>query len=962
MGDQTENKPIEILLVEDNPGDARLVREMLAEASADDPECAFNVTHVEGLSQALSTLTGEPFDLVLLDLLLPDSQGLDTVRRTLEAAAGAPVVVISGIGDRDLALTAVKAGAQDHLIKSHVDKHSLPRSIRYAIERKRAEDKITHLNAALRAIRNVNQLVVRERDRDRLLQGACDCLIETRGYYNAWIALLGEGGELVTTAEAGLGEEFLPLVERLERGQLTDCGQRALVQSGVVAIKDPPSTCTNCPLSGKYRGRGAMTVRLAHDDRIYGLLAVSVSAAFISGEQEQSLLQEVAGDIAFALRSIELEAAHRRADEALRESEERLRLVVQNMPVMLDALDADNNFVVWNRECERVTGYSAAEIVGNPQALELLYPDTAYLQRLLAEWGERGSTFRDWEMKLTSKDGDVKTVAWSNISEQFPIPGWATWSVGVDVTGRVRAEEERMRLLAQIQEQARRMQQIMDTVPEGVLLLDADLRILLANPVARQALAALTDKDAGAGEPLTHLGPQPLAEVLARHADPLPVEIALPDPSRRVFEAQARPIGGEETRQWVLTLREVTQERERQQRIQTQERLATVGQLAAGIAHDFNNIMAGIVLYASMLLRSDELSPKDRERLNVIRQQGHHAANLVQQILDFARKSVMEWRPLDLIPFMRELQKLLARTLPENIHIYVNHGHEDYTVNADPTRVQQMIMNLALNARDAMSQGGELRFELSRFQLQPGEPAPFHGMPPGEWVCLTVTDTGAGVPSDALPHIFEPFFTTKEVGKGTGLGLAQVYGIVLQHEGYIGVESPSTTPFGSAQPLDSAQGKLRTGQVGGGATFTIYLPALTLPTPEPVATKEDVLAEGQGEVILVVEDDATTRQAITEILESLGYRVLAAANGQEALALFGEKVALVLSDMVMPEMGGVALHALLKEKHPQVKMVVTTGYPLADGGKSLLEQGITAWVRKPFSTDEIARVVREALK
>jgi CheY-like chemotaxis protein len=190
-----------------------------------------------------------------------------------------------------------------------------------------------------------------------------------------------------------------------------------------------------------------------------------------------------------------------------------------------------------------------------------------------------------------------------------------------------------------------------------------------------------------------------------------------------------------------------------------------------------------------------------------------------------------------------------------------------------------------------------------------------------------------------MPHIFEPFFTTKQVGKGTGLGLAQVYGIVHQHEGHIGVQS----------------------QVGQGTTFSVFLSALELPGTAPQASEGATLIQGHGETILVVEDDPVTRAAIAEILQDIGYRVLTAVNGQRALTLFNSEVALVISDLVMPEKGGVALHTQLKADHPTVKMIVITGYPLTDGGRTLLEQGVTAWLPKPFSADDLARAVQAVL-
>jgi len=192
-----------------------------------------------------------------------------------------------------------------------------------------AEARLEHLNLVLRAIRNVNQLIIKEKDRDRLLKGACQNLIETRGYHNAWIALLDEAGELVAIAEAGLGEDFLPMLEQLKRGELTTCGQRALSQEGVVVTQDPASDCPDCPLSTKFSGRAAMTMRLKHERKVYGLVAVSIPQDFIRDEEEQALFQEVARDVAFALHNLELEEERQRAKEALKEYSERLEEMVE---------------------------------------------------------------------------------------------------------------------------------------------------------------------------------------------------------------------------------------------------------------------------------------------------------------------------------------------------------------------------------------------------------------------------------------------------------------------------------------------------------------------------------------------------------------------------------------------------------------------------------------------------------
>jgi len=369
-----------------------------------------------------------------------------------------------------------------------------------------------------------------------------------------------------------------------------------------------------------------------------------------------------------------------------------------------------------------------------------------------------------------------------------------------------------------------------------------------------------------------------------------------------------------------------------------QERMAAVGQLAAGIAHDFNNIMASIILYSDMLLRTSKPNSKDTEKLAAIRQQGRHAADLTQQILDFSRKAVLRQENIDLLPLLEELKGLLRRTLPENIRINLSWVAEEMRVNADPNRIKQAIMNLAANARDAMPTGGDLDIDLDRIQVEPTDE-----LDGGDWIRLSVSDTGCGIPDEALPHIFEPFFTTKQPEHGTGLGLSQVYGIVKQHGGHIDVST----------------------KVGEGTTFVIMFPA----APADQGTKQKiaaaVLQKGQGETILVVEDDPYVQEAIMNCLDLLNYYPLTAVDGREALVIFEEhreEIVLVLSDLIMPEMGGVELAREIKQLDPDVKIVVLTGYPLEDWSEDLETVGVVGWLQKPVNLDQLALVVTKALK
>lgn len=482
----------------------------------------------------------------------------------------------------------------------------------------------------------------------------------------------------------------------------------------------------------------------------------------------------------------------------------------------------------------------------------------------------------------------------------------------------------------------------LEHLPVGVLLLDHKYRMLASNPPARSILQALSADEAQGY--LLSIGPYQITELIARHTDPLPVQITLEGHPRRFFEILARPVG-DNNQQWVLTLREVTKERENQMRIQMQDRLATVGQLAAGIAHDFNNILAAIQVYTDLLHYDIGLTILSRERLTIIQEQVQRASSLIRQILDFSRRSVMEQSRMDLLPFLKEFIKMLERVMPENILLEYEHSADSFSVNADPTRLQQVLMNLAVNARDAMPEGGKLRFELSVLNLQPRDAPHLTILPPGEWVTLAIKDTGVGIPPENLPHIFEPFFTTKVVGDGTGLGLAQVYGIVKQHGGYIDVTS---------QPNE-------------GTTFTIYLPAQKVGGGQESGPENTVVLDGAGAGVLVVEDDPATREALKALLETHNYQAITAGDGLEALRIYEKKqtsplhapVSLVISDIVMPKMGGIALYESLRQRWPDVKMLFITGHPLNAESQILLEEGQVSWLQKPFTAQQfIASVIK----
>jgi PAS domain S-box-containing protein len=625
-------------------------------------------------------------------------------------------------------------------------------------------------------------------------------------------------------------------------------------------------------------------------------------------------------------------------ETTVQEERQRLRDAALHHAANSIVITDRNGQIVWvNPAFSALTGYTFAEAIGrNPRDLVRSGLHSREFYEIM--WNTILSG-KPWHGRLINrrKDGTLyheeQTIAPVRNAE-----GEITHFIGIkqDITERVRDEEERARLLEQVKVQAEQLAQIMCSVPDGIFLLDAERRVLNANPLAEAFLHELA---ANPSEPLIRLGDCDIDELLDSSR---PAQWRTIQHGKRYFEVAAQPLAsGTIAGGWVMVIRDVTERTEVQRQLYAQERLAAVGQLAAGIAHDFNNIMSVIVAYAELTAESPSLSELERERLLTIRQQALRATRMIRQILDFSRRSVIERQIFDLLTLLKEQVKLLRQTLPENIEIQLECDAEKYLVNADPTRMQQMVMNLAVNARDAMPEGGQLRIALQRRQID-GKNAPVAGMKPGQWVQLSISDTGTGIPVEMLERIFEPFFTTKAPGKGTGLGLSQVQGIVAQHEGHITVESAP----------------------GAGATFTVYLPAAVgLEDEQNVAAATSIVPRGQGETILVVEDEEVVRKALVDLLAAWNYRVLAASNGAEALTLLeeGAVVDLVISDIVMPQLGGVRLLYELRQRGYGMPVVLMTGHVLEFEPAELRPFGLSGWLHKPLSINELAGMVAGVL-
>jgi signal transduction histidine kinase/DNA-binding response OmpR family regulator len=684
-----------ILLIEDNLGDARLIHLFLSE----DGDFRFSLEHVTELNEAILLLDeNNNFDVILLDLALPDSIGLETLYKVQDKASNIPIVILTGNNDKRITLKAVENGAQDYLIKGQINPVLLVRSIQYAIQRKKTENKIQHLNTVLQVLRNVNKLITLEKNRDKLLQKACNELVRTRGYHIARVILTDETGGFLKFVETCFGENLRELKKIPKRGELPECAREALKTGDLVAIEDVESECKNCPFYRKIPGKGGMVTPLKNKERIYGLLSVYVPESFINDIEEHRLFQELAGDIAIGLHSIELE----------------------------------------------------------------------------------------------KKQEEI--------------------------------EEDKKKIQAQL--------------------------------------------------------------------------------------------------------------------LQSQK-MEAVGRLAGGIAHDFNNLLTAIIGYGHLLY--DEIAEEDprREMMEEILRAANQAAGLTGQLLAFSRKNPVKLEVLDLNSIVIGIEGMIDRLIGEDIKFSRDTEKKELNVKIDSTQLEQVILNLIVNARDAMLRGGKLTVKTEKVTIDDKEKHKIPCSYAGDFACLSVIDTGVGMEKKSIPKIFDPFYTTKKTG--TGLGLSVVNEIIKKLNGWINVESAPKK----------------------GTTFRVCLP---LSCEETAAKGKETIEmselRGNGELILVVEDERITRNFIVRVLKGNGYSVLETENIEEAREIFKknkDEIKMIFSDVVLADGSGLEFAEEIIAKDENIKILLSSGYIDEKAELSHIAQKKFRFLGKPYDVLKLLKAIKEIL-
>jgi PAS domain S-box-containing protein len=517
-------------------------------------------------------------------------------------------------------------------------------------------------------------------------------------------------------------------------------------------------------------------------------------------------------------------------------------------------------------------------------------------------------------------------------------------------TGQIRDLTEQKRVLTEMLRSEERFQKLFDSGTIGIAIADLDGNTVEANDAYLDMLG-LTREELLAGKvrwdeltPAEHRGRDQVAvEELRRTgiASPWEKEFLRKDGTRVPVLIGVAMLKASEG-SVIAYVVDLTERRRLESQFLQAQKMEAVGQLAGGIAHDFNNLLTVILGYSDLLAAKLDSGSHELGELDEIRTAAERAASLTRQLLAFSRRQVLERRVLDVSDLIAHTERMLRRLIGEDVELVTVLSPALRRVSADAGQLEQVIMNLAVNARDAMPRGGKLTIETANVELDEAYARRHATVRPGSYVMIAVSDTGVGMSGETLAHMFEPFFTTKERGKGTGLGLATVYGIVKQTGGSVWVYS----------------------EVGKGTTFKIYLPVVEEGVEvEPVPAAEPVSLVG-SETVLLVEDEGAVRALSRSILERYGYTVLEAGSGKEGLDVARQyplPIHLVLTDVVMPEMGGSDLATRLEALRPGVRVLYMSGYTDdAVVRHGLLEKG-RVFLQKPFTPETLARKVREAL-
>ena len=660
--------------------------------------------------------------------------------------------------------------------------------------------------------------------------------------------------------------------------------------------------------------------------------------------ESATTIRDDSGKVLFYEGTVEDITERKKAMDALQAERRVWRALLDNLPDYIYAKDTNNRFLLANEALARRMGAASSDELLGKSDFDFYPPDLA------AKYAhDERQVMRSGQPVIDREESTIDTsngqTVWHTTSE---VPFRDEKGNVLGLVGIGHNITERKQNEAQLRLQAAAL----ESAANAVVITDRSDKIMWVNP-AFTVVTGYSSEEA-IGQSLTILNsdkhPKSFFDEISKTIRAGKVwhgEVVNRRKDGNLFtdEQTITPVRNEsgEITRFVTIEQDVTEKKQLAQQLNHAQRMESVGRLAGGVAHDFNNLLTVIIHYSAALMERKELDPHARQQAEEIKKAGNRAAALTRQLLAFSRQQVLEQKILNLNAIVTDTEKMLRRLIGEDIELLTGLNPNLSSVKADPGQIEQIIMNLAVNARDAMPKGGKLTIETANTDLDEEYARHHPSSAPGRFVLLSVTDTGIGMDQETRTHIFEPFFTTKELGKGTGLGLSTVYGIVKQSGGYIWVYS----------------------EPGQGSVFKVYLPRVEEPAQQIHRSEPAAETPGGTETVLVVEDDESLRTLTRIILEEAGYTVLEANSGPQAIETAQRRSApihLLLTDVVMPGMNGPKVAEELAQRHPEAKVLYMSGYTgFTAADRGLLDAKVSL-IQKPFSADSLLRKVREVLE
>jgi len=892
---QKEDKASQVfrlLFVEDNAEDLELIQRELRKGGL-----AFEGEVVCRREEFARRIGEACFDAVLSDFRLPGWSGLDAVRELRSRGLETPFLLITGTLGEEKAVECMRLGATDCILKDRLAR--LPLAVRQAIENGQLRERQRRIAEELWASESKLGMVFSQ----------LPAIIWTTDRDLRMTSLTGAG--LADLPGSHQQRRWLPLHPAV------DASHPSVIAHGRA-------------LAGESMGFESDFEGRTYWNRV---------------EPLRDLAGTVTGCLGLALditekKQLEAESLFRAGE--LRQANQTLGALIANAPVAIIALHQAGRVSIWNPAAERMFGWTAGEVLG--KELPNVPAQGEEEHRVFLELLLQGGSVAGVETQRKRKDGTLIDVSLSAASVKTAgTPQDASGelmliAVLTDITGRKRVEAEMLRLNTAIEQSA-----------EAVVISDTEGFIRYVNPAFCSMTGYSKEEAVGKSTSLLKSGRQDDAfyaklwkTILNGHTWRGEFQNRRKDGSIISMEASITPVRGPRggITSYICMQQDITDRRALEHQLLQAQKFEAIGQLAGGIAHDFNNVLAAILGMAELGKVEAPEGTRIRERLEKICHHAGRAVALTRQLLAFSRRQQLERRDINLNHAVSEVTSLLAESLGTDVEMTTEAAPDLASIHVDPSQIEQILMNLCVNARDAMPHGGRLTIATGNVHFEEDDCRRHPGIAPGDYVRLSVADTGTGMDAATQERIFEPFFTTKPPGRGTGLGLATVYGVVKQHGGCIDVTSAP----------------------GQGTTFRIYFPTSVTAERSPAPASDAEPVRGGKETILLAEDHEGLRELIHEALEALGYTVLAAGDGEEALELFRQHpgaVDLLVLDVVMPRLRGPDAYKRIRALDAGVPVLFCTGYnPDSAQLETLTGHPV---LQKPYPARELARIVRQLL-